>query len=502
MSALISRPDPKTVSKDHAMAPLGISLLKVLALSALFTALTWSGTVAGPAENSLILEPTAGGPPINEVAKLMTDDAQASDRLGISIAISADLIVVGAYNEDGGPGDPASDAGAAYIFARDQGGADNWGEVKKLTASDAQAFDWFGRAVAISGDTVVVGARREDGGPGDPIAGAGAAYVYARDEGGADNWGEVKKLTAGVSQANDNFGWSVAINGDSIAVGAPNEDGGTGDPISSASEVSIFDRDFGGVDNWGQIARLRASDAQENDEFGGSVAISEDTTVVGAFQEEGGPGDPISVAGAAYIFERDKSGPDFWGEVKKLTASDAQEDDEFGYAVSISGGTIVVGAWAEDGGAGDPANEAGAAYVFERDQGGAGNWGQVKILTARDQKAGDYFGISVAISGDVVMVAANEEDGGPGDPISGAGAAYVYKRNEGGADNWSELQKLTASDAQSSDSFGESVAISGNTLVVGAQSEDGGPGDPISGAGAGYVFQVDSLIYLPIVLRP
>ena len=134
--------------------------------------------------------------PFIENAILQASDGQLADGFGVSLAVSGDTAVVGAWSEDGGPGDPLVDAGAAYVFERDQGGTDNWGEVKKLIASDAQGGDRFGFAVAISGDKVIVGARFEDGGSGDPISNAGAAYVFERDQGGADNWGEVKKLVA------------------------------------------------------------------------------------------------------------------------------------------------------------------------------------------------------------------------------------------------------------------------------------------------------------------
>jgi hypothetical protein len=469
-----------------------IGILSIFALTAL----------AAEPKNNPSKSP-ASGTTFSQVAKPTASDAQTSDRLGIAVAMSGDLIVIGTYNEDGGPGDPISDAGAVYIYARDQGGLNNWGQVKKLTASDAQAVDWFGFSVAISGDTIVVGAQREDGGPGDPIGDAGAAYVFDRDQGGADNWGEIKKLVSASAQPNDNFGFSVAISGDTIVVGARNEDGGAGDPRPNAGEANVFERDWGGTDNWGQRSRLRASDSQGNDEFGVSVAISGDTIVVGANQEEGGPGDPAVNAGAAYVFGRDHGGANFWGEIQKLSASDFQTDDEFGYAVAIHADTIIVGAWLEDGGPGDPTNDSGAAYVYGRDQGGSDNWGEVKRLTSSDLQAFDNFGEAVSIDGHHILIGAGSESGGPGDPISSAGAAYLYKRHEGGLDNWGELEKLTASDAQMSDSFGIAAAINGATLVVGAPFEDGGLGDPTSNAGAGYVFRgpPEHFIYLPMVVR-
>ncbi len=401
--------------------------------------------------------------PVSEVTKLTASDAEDGDQFGISVAVGGETAVVGAYQEDGA----GSNAGAAYLFERDQGGPDNWGEVKKLTASDAEDSDLFGYSVAVSGDTAVVGAWREGGAGSD----RGAAYVFERDQGGADNWGQVTKLTASDAQDDDYFGYSVACSGDTAVVGAAWEDGAG----SQRGAAYVFERDQGGADNWGEVKKLTASDAEDGDFFGWSVAISGDTAVTGASEEDGAG----TWRGAAYVFQRDQGGAGNWGEVKKLTASDAEDNDFFGFRVAISADTAVVGAYAEDG----AGYNRGAAYVFERDQGGAGNWGQVKKLTASDAEDTDYFGYSVVASGDTAVVGAYEEDGAGTD----RGAAYVFQRDQGGPDNWGEVKKLTASDAQDGDQFGISVAVGGETAVVGAPLEDGAGND----RGAAYVFGRD-----------
>ncbi|MCH7719169.1 MAG: hypothetical protein IIB21_06830 [Chloroflexi bacterium] len=388
-----------------------------------------------------------------QVKKLTASDAQAGDRFGLSVAVSGDTAVVGAPLEDA----EAADAGAAYVFQRDQGGTDNWGQVKKLLSSDAQTEDLFGLRVAVSGDTAVVGAYLEGGGGG--LSGDGAAYVFQRDEGGADNWGEVKKLTASDAQLDDLFGCSVAVSGDTAVVGAQ-------------GAAYVFQRNEGDTDNWGEVMKLTASDAQDLEFFGRRVAVSGDTAVVGALGQNTG-----LFAGAAYVFQRDQGGAGNWGEVTKLTGSDAGADEEFGFSVAVSGDTIVVGARLEDA----EGSSAGAAYVFQRAQGGADNWSEVTKLTASDAAAGDLFGFSVAVGGDTAVVGAYHEDAGGID----AGAAYVFQRDEGGVDNWGEVAKLTASDAQAEDSFGVSVAVTSNTTVVGAYTEDAEGTD----AGAAYVFE-------------
>jgi hypothetical protein len=224
-----------------------------------------------------------------------------------------------------------------------------------------------------------------------------------------------------------------------------------------------------------QQMKLTADDAQIDDYLGGSVAVSGDTAVVGARGEDGGPGNPLNYAGAAYVFSRNQGGAGNWGQVAKLTAADAQDFDFFGGSVAISGDTIVVGANGEDGGPGDPLPDAGAAYVFERDQGGAGAWGQAAKLTAADAQADAIFGVSVAVSGSTVVVGASRDDG----PLPDAGAAYVFERNQGGTGAWGQAAKLTADDPRTNDSFGISAAISGETIIVGAWAEDGGPENPL-----------------------
>ncbi|MGD8795018.1 MAG: FG-GAP repeat protein, partial [Anaerolineae bacterium] len=398
-------------------------------------------------------------------------------RFGIAVAISGDTAVVGADGEDGG----GDDMGAAYVLERNQDGADSWGQVKKLFGWDSTNYDWFGISVAISGDTVVVGAYGKDG-TGNM---SGAAYVFERNKGqSADYWGQIAKLTASDAGDGDRFGYSVAISDDTIVVGAPWEQGSAGYDRGSAY---LFTRNEGGADNWGQAKKLLASDEQNYAYFGYSVAISGDTVVVGAYRD----GASDSERGAAYVFERNEGGTaENWGEVTKLTASDSASDERFGNAVAISGDTIVIGAYWEDGWMSD---DRGAAYVFERNDGGADNWGEVKKLLASDTWAGDEFGQSVAISGDTIVVGAHLEDGADYE----RGAAYVYERNVGGGDNWGQVAKLTASDAENNDNFGNSVSISGDTVVVGAYLEDGGS---LLNRGAAYVFNLlPYRIYLPLV---
>ncbi len=465
-----------------------------------------------------------------QVRKLTASDTQNSDYFGHSVAIDGDSVVVGAQGEDGDGGE--TNWGAAYVFERNEGGADSWGEVNKLSAADAADKDTFGMSVAISGRQIVVGAYREDGVSTDPAADRGAAYlfvdnsggwqeianprasipdddsyfghsvavsgdtavigaydedgqrgaahIFTRNQNGADGWGAVTKLTATVPEPGDHFGISVGISGDTVIVGADWKD----DDEAGQGVAYIFERNQFDQDNWGPVIMLTASDAANSAHFGSSVDISGDTAVVGANQADSTDG-AITMCGVAYVFERNRGGTaNAWGQVAKLTAGDAQNWDNFGNSIAISGDTVVVGANWEDGFDG---SSRGAAYVFVRNHGGPDNWGQLKKLTATLPQDGDYFGVSVAISGDTVVVGAHREDGASSDPDSDRGAAYVFERNQGGEDNWGQVSKLTASDPKDEDNFGQSVGISGGTIVVGAYREDGTGTD----RGAAYVFEIN-----------
>ena len=348
--------------------------------------------------------------PSNEVSAIPSDvpeelltriasDAEDGDTFCNSVAISGDTVVVGAVMED----DAGTDRGAAYVFDRNSGGPDAWGEVAKLTASDAEDLDYFGRSVAISGDTVVVGADYADGAGTD----CGAAYIFARNQGGPDAWGEVAILTASDAQEGDNFGFSVAISGDYAVVGAHKEDGAAGTDRGAAY---VFDRNSGGPDAWGEVAILTASDAEDGDEFGCSVSIGGDFVVVGADHKDGAGTD----SGAAYVFDRNQDGTDAWGEVVILTASDAEANDQFGWSVAISSDSVVIGAPYE----GDDGVDLGAVYVFHR------TTGTMWKLTAAGAEDGDRFGYSVSISinGDNVVVGAPFEDSTGTD----LGVVYIF----------------------------------------------------------------------------
>lgn len=388
-----------------------------------------------------------------ETKALVASDVQDIDEFGGSIAIDGDLIAVGSRSEDGA----GTDRGAVYLFSRNQGGTEAWGEVKKITASDARDLDRFGHSVDITGDTLAVGTVR------------GAIYIYYRNQGGTDNWGEVIRIAG--NDPDGGFGLALALTGDCLVVGAQMEGGGG----NSRGAAYVFFRNQGGGDAWGQVARLTAADAHDFDCFGTSVAVSGEYAVVGAV------GVNADNTGAAYVFSQNLGGTDAWGQVAKITASDAQPQDQFGYPVVILGDTIVIGAPCEDGHAGIGDNP-GAAYIYSRNQGGANAWGEVRKLS-NSAGTGAFFGASADISGDFLVIGALY-NGGTG-LNRDFGAVYFFSRNKGGANNWGLLNSTTASDGEDLDFLGSSASFSGNYAVVGAPNKDGGGPD----RGAVYVFK-------------
>jgi hypothetical protein len=379
--------------------------------------------------------------------KLTASDGIAGFNFGWSVSIDDDTAIVGAP-----VGTSGGDSGAAYVFYLDPGSPNGWTEVAKLTPSDAGAPGGprcFGDSVAISGDTAIVGA------PCDP----GAAYVFSRDHGGLNQWGEVKKLVRSNGSALRFFGRAVAIDGGFAVVGA-------------ATAAFIFSRDFGGISEWGEVHLIASAPGDRGNfgSFGSAVSISGGNIVVG------NPGDNAGAneSGAAYIFTRGAGccpPEETWGLVKKLKAADVASDARFGTSVSISGTTVLIGA------PGDAQNRR-AAYVFAQDRGGPGAWGAVKKIQSAD--AARFFGRDVSLDQDLAVVGAYGANNGFGDF---SGAAYVFGRNQGGPNAWGPVAKVAPiDDAISGNLFALKVSISGSTVLGGLYPKE-----------AAYVCELDDL---------
>lgn len=370
---------------------------------------------------------------ITETSQLLpgAGEGAAADRLGHAVAVSADTAVVGAPLANEGS---ASDAGSAYVYIKDNG---VWVRQAQLVPPSPSNGLVFGIAVAISGDTLAIGASQDDEATS---ANSGAVYVYTRS---GISWTLQQRLIASDSAAGAAFGRSLAISEDSLAVGAPLGNAGTG-------AAYVFTRS-GSV--WSQQQKLVGGDSAANDFFGDSVGLSGDRLVVGASRADlAAPSRPD--AGAAYAFRRGSTGT--WSEQAKLLPVSSSADDNFGISVALSADSLIVGQPFLGTGAG---SNKGAATVFVE---AAGQWALQGTLAAADGLADDDFGRSVAISGDLALVAANFADAGT---TVNAGSAYLFRRT---GTTWSQLDRLQASDKALNDLNGSSAALSIGNSVLGA----------------------------------
>ncbi|WP_282049921.1 immunoglobulin-like domain-containing protein [Maribacter aquivivus] len=365
------------------------------------------------------------------VQRVSANDYLSGSWFGNSVAISNDFAIIGANGHD----DFGIESGAAYLYEKDTYG--NWLEAQKLTASDSNTYDYFGSAVAISGNTAVVGAIGND----DNGDSSGSAYVYERNANGI--WLESQKLLVDNGATNSNFGTSVGISQNYIVVGTHHTD------ANLIDKAYVFEK---GVDgNWVQLQVFTASDAALGDDFGGSVSISEDQIVIGAARN----GSNGNNSGAAYIFEKGTNG--YFSETQKIVPSDASFSDRFGSSVAISTNTIIVGTPGNN----DDGDGSGSAYIFEKNT--DGNWEEQEKLTASDAASNNWFGQSVSISGNRVVVGSDENG-------VGRGSAYLFEKDTNGT--WLEIQILDSRPNAGYDSFGGSVSISGDVAVVGARNDD------------------------------
>lgn len=317
-----------------------------------------------------------------------------------------------------------------------------FGGSTKIQASDGVAGDQFGGSVAISGTTAIVGANAG----AVTASGAGSAYVYVLSNGA---WTLQQKLTASDGQPDDAFGSYVAISGDTAVIGAYGDTVGTNVNQGSAY---VFVRSG---TTWTQQQKLTAADGAATDVFGKAVAIAGDTVVVGASSAD-------SVAnvdqGAAYVFFRTGT---TWAQQAKLTAGDAAATDYFGDSVAISADTVIVGATEDATGLNV---QQGSAYVFTR-TGTA--WSQQAKLTAPDGTAFDYFGFAVAVDANTAVIGTLQDIGANFQQ----GSVYVYVRS---GTTWTMQQKLLAADGANGDSFGDSVSVLGDTVMIGAAGDTNG----------------------------
>jgi hypothetical protein len=357
-----------------------------------------------------------------QIAKIQASDAANESIFGYSVGISGDYVVVGEGNN--------GLYGNAYIFKND---GTNWLQQAELNASDPTIGKNFGDSVAINGDTAIIGA------PGDNQW-AGAAYIFTRT---GTTWTQQAKLQASDGALGDEFGFSVALSGDTAAIGASYAGNGW------TGQAYVFSRSG---TSWTEQTELFASDGEPQDQFGWSISVSGNTVVVGSIYDDGR-------TGSAYVYTRAGT---TWTQQQRLTASDAALEDAFGASVSIDGNTTVIGAGWKD-------TFIGAAYVYTRT---GTTWTQQQKINASDGANGDEFGTAVSISGDSIVVGARFVN-------VWTGAAYIFERT---GTTWTQEQRINASDGTYFDQFAWAVGIDHNYVICGA------PGEPSPYVGSAYIF--------------
>lgn len=322
----------------------------------------------------------------------------------------------------------------------------------KVSAADGAATDNLGFAVSIEGDLVAVGAPNDDG----PGVDSGAVFVFSRQADGT--WAQPQKLLASDGAASDFFGFSVSISRTHLIVGAWGDD----DRGANAGSAYAFTRQPNGT--WTETAKLTSADGAAGDFFGYAVGLNGDTAVVGAYGDD----DRGADSGSVYIFARQANNT--WLQTPKVTSADGVAGDYFGRAVAIDGDSIIAGAYGDD----DRGLDGGSVYFLARQ--GNGNWLQVSKVLAADGAAGDQLGISVALDGGFAVAGAPMDD----DHGADSGSAYVFARQANGL--WVQSAKMNPPDGQLGDNFGLSVGIAGELVAAGA------PGDDDRGADSGSTY--------------
>ncbi len=350
--------------------------------------------------------------------KLTASDGDSGDYFGRSVALGDGYAVVGASDDDNGRG---KDAGAVYIFTKS---GENWIEPIKILNQDGAEGDYFGYALAADGDYVVVGAPWDD----DKGEQSGSAYILKRD---GTTWSQQAKLIPSDGGADNRFGIAVDISGDYVLIGAFfDNDFGT-----RSGSAYIFKRN-GTI--WSEQAILQANDGAEGDWFGVSLAIDDDYAAVGSRYNDNEKG---TDAGAVYIFKRDGS---IWTQKQKLMASDGAADDLF-HEVDLFGNQLVVGAYQDD----DKGDNSASIYVFSNN---GTSWIEQEKLTASDGEKGENFGCDISMNSTRMVVGAYRDD----DNGANSGSIYVLEYN---GTKWNEVDKIIAYDGDPGDYYGLPAAI-------------------------------------------
>lgn len=375
--------------------------------------------------------------------KVNAADAAGANQYGQSVDMKGEWAVVGSNQKNGSN----EQKGTAYLLHRDPA-TGNWAQVAQFFPDNSSAGDvLFGSKVAMGNGFCAVSAPLDD----ENLADAGAIYIYKYDGPNPGDWSFYQKVLG--TSVGEQQGSSLDYFNELLVAGAILNS----DVTPEAGAAYLYTQTPAGTGNWGLVKKITAPDSNLGDHFGFDVAVSGDRVLVTAKDDDETGVD----AGAAYIFGKDQGGANNWGLIKKITASDADDDDNFGVSADLDGGWAVVGANKDD----DKGPESGSAYVFHHNQGGAGNWGQYSKITDYNGKKGEHFGYAVSIQGEHIAIGARWKRVFQ----SRAGAVFVYHKEVNG---WAEFSMLTDPDNLFNDQLGSSVALDNFSIIAGIPGDD------------------------------
>lgn len=364
----------------------------------------------------------------------------------------------------------------------------SWVQGTKIISQHRNSEDYFGWATSGDGQWAVSSSSGDDLDSlgQNNINGSGAVFIYRREQNG--EWGIHQKINSSDREISERFGWSVSIHGDILLVGAVyNRTNHTGiDSLINSGAVFVFRRNSN--DQWIQESKLVPSDRLSGDRFGWSLDIYENLALVGAPYKLGDTtgGKTGNDAGAVYLFKRDQTGN--WSQIQKLVSTDQNDNDLYGSAVGIEGNFIVVGAKGQDldSNQGNYKNSSGAIYIYK--EGVNNNWNETQKIVPIDRKPFMQFGNTISISSGTIACGVYLESF---DEIGlnqkdTAGAAYIFSLEQ---NKWSQSQKIVAPDRQKLDQFGWSIDVKNKVLAIGARFESHDTlGIPIPSSGSVYLY--------------
>lgn len=427
-----------------------------------------------------------------ETQKITASDRFQNEQFGFCTAIAVNYMIVGAVDEGSLVSGRATTEGAAYIYKKSTN--NEWIEMQKIVASDRMQDDHFGKAVAITENFAFVAATGQDFDPKgeDEKAFAGAVYVFKRNTN--NEWIQHQKLVASDRERNGSFGNSITISNNQLIIGSSHEssDPGLGTSVTTSGAIYIFTMNSNG--EWYETQKLMASDRSAQAYFGHSIALSGNYIAVGAYWEKKDVNgeNEIKTAGAVYMFKKNSDG--FWEEHQKITPSDRAKYDFFGFSVAMDGDNLLIGSYRKW------KNEegiVGAAYMFKLSDNDI--WIETQKLEALDWGKLDAFGRTVAIKDNIAIIGApgDYDDKNGGHSLLEAGSVYIFTTDD--CEHWHQVEKFTPIKRGYSAGFGVSIAYTGHDLIISApdESHDNNNSNEKHEAGAVYVFNVNNIAVLP-----